>query len=102
MTAREIKENSIRNLITIITNAVKQKGGKIELEAVFNGTGSAHNDSRECWILEVFDYKHSNKNYETKSESGIYYHEDCCLDAPIEELGFYQLFEIAFQCEKMC
>lgn len=101
-TSREIKEKAIQSLIGIISDCVKRNGGKIVLkQKVHNGSSRVHNDTFERYISEVFDYNNSNQDAQYESESGIYYSEEYCYDAPIEELGFYQLFEIAYQCENI-
>lgn len=101
-TSREIKEKATQSLIDIISDCVKQNGGKIVLkQKIHNGRAMIHNETFERYIIEVFDYNNSNQDAQYESECGIYYSEKCCYDAPIEELGFYQLFEIAFQCENI-
>lgn len=100
MTASEIKENSIRALIGIIADGIKRNGGKIKLDPVYNGTAQFHSETVDEHIIEVYDYKHSRGDAKRKSSFGIYYRADGCVDAPIEELGFMQLFEISFQCER--
>lgn len=99
-TSREIKEKAIQSLIEIISSCVKRSGGKITT-CVKIGEARTHNEVFTRTIRDVFDYKHSNKDALRNSEYDLYYSEDCCHDAPIEELGFYQLFEIAYQCENI-
>ena len=100
-TSREIKDNAINGLIEIISNYVKRNGGKITTKRIHIGSARTHNDVFERYVNEVFDYKHSNKDALRNSEYDLYYSEDCCHDAPIEELEFMQLFEIAYQCEQL-
>lgn len=99
-TSREIKEKAIQSLIDIISDCVKRSGGKITTR-VNIGEARIHNDVFIRKIRDVFDYKHSNKDALRNSEHDLYYSEDCCHDAPIEELDFNSLYELACRCENI-
>ena len=100
MNAKQIKANAVSSLIGIIKARVDALGGKVELtKPVYNGTARAHNDVWDLCLTAVFDFAHSNGNALERSETGLYYSQSGCYDAPIEELEFETLYKVALQCE---